>query len=752
VERTDPDLLPVSRPNLDDFREKSDVFSGVAAFRPVRATLRIGDEPESLQAEMVSATFFDVLGVRPAVGRGFRPEDDQPGSQGVVLGHRLWSRRFGSDPGIVGRAVTLNGHGFTVVGVAPRDFQGLVVVGAPELWVPLGAADRVLFGPILRRVDSRQSLLFSAVARLRPGVSREQAKAALAALARNLEKEYPDANEGLGVTLLPLAQATLPPNSRSKYVLAAAVLLAMSALLFLIACVNIMNLILARSLARRREVAVRLALGAGRSTLARQLAVESLLLSLLGSAAGLALAWLTSRLLWTLRPSFLTDKFQPTLLDPRVLGFALLLALATGLAFALIPLLQTVGTALVAALRERGSEGEGQLRPRLRDGLVLGQIALSLVALVGTGLFLTSLRNAQRIDPGFDRERLALFSIDLGAQGYEPARIRQLFQRIVERAAGVPGAAAVALCERSPFDRGGLRRTLLLEGGMPPGTEKINVATNAVTESYFSTFGLPIVQGRAFTAQDRADSPPVAVINQTLAGRYWPGQDPIGRRFRFSTEPDAAPFEVVGVARDADYVALGEERQPYLYLPFAQQEPQAATLLVRSQGDPAGVVPAVRRELRAADPTMPVLRAALISDLLAESLWAPRIGASLFAVFGVLSLAVSALGIYGVTAYTVNLRRRELGIRIALGATRPNVLRLVLRRTALQLGGGLALGGLIAAGASPLASSLLFGVGPVDVLSYAAAALILSAVAFAASIVPARRATTVDPRVVFVAE
>ncbi len=748
VDRNDPGFLPLSRPNFEDFRKQSDVFSVLAATRPIHVTLLIGGEPERVQGEIVSASYFDLLGVRTAPGRGFLPEEDRPGRSPIVLGHGLWQRRFHADPDIIGRLLTVNGHGFTVVGVAVDGFRGLNALGAPELWVPMGSYQQVLFGPMRSRFDSRQSLIFYAVGRLRAGVSLKGAKASMDTLMRNLELAYPDANEGLGVDLLPLAQASLSPNSRPKYVLAAGLLLVVVAVLLLIACVNVANLLLARSLARRRELAIRMALGASRPGLTRQLVVENLLLSLWGGATGVALAWGFNKILWAIRPPFLTDKFQPELLDVRVLAFVLALSLSTGLIFGLFPLLQTIRFSVIGSLRDRGGfDGEGRWLPRLRDGLVLGQIALSLVTLVGSGLFLASLRNAERLDPGFESERMLLLSVDLGSQGYDGARAREFQRLALERVSALPGVASVAASERFLFDRAGLRRNLLPEGGGAEGIEDVLVGTNVVSESYFSTFGVRILDGRAFSAQDRKDTRRVAVVNETLAERFWPGQNPLGRRFRFATEAYADTVEVVGVARDADYVTLGEERQPYLYLAASQEDALSMTLLVRTLGSPQKAIPMVRRTMRALDPMLPILRTAIGSELLAESLWTPRLGASLLAFFALVSLTLSAIGIYGVTAHLVGLRRREIGIRLALGATRPAILRLVLRRSAIQLAGGLLLGGLIAGMTLQAVSRLLFGMRALDPVTFAVAALVMSVVTLISSYFPARRAMAVDPRI-----
>jgi predicted permease len=737
-----PGFLQSSYLNLRDLRADRAIFSGFAMAMPIRATLRAaGGDAERLMGEIVSSDYFAMLGVRPALGRGFVPHDDDQlgGHPEVVLSYGLWQRRFGGDRGVVGSQLSLNGRPFTVVGVAPAGFHGTNSLNDRDLWLPLSMRRGIVGVPQVDWFKERGGLMLDGIGRLAPGVGERQAAAALQALAANLRRDYPDDNKGRGMTLMPLAQASLNPNSRGSLVLAGWFLMTMVGLVLALACANVANLLLARTMARRREIAVRIALGVGRGRLVRQLFTENLLLAFLGGAAGLVMAVWGRRLLWVFRPATLPESLDLSF-DPRVLGFALALTLLTGLLFGLVPALQTARTDVVGALKNQAPP------PRRFAGralLVIGQIGLSLLLLIGTGLFLRSLRQAQRIDPGFDAEHLLVLSINPGAEGYGDVRGLDLCRRAEERAAGLPGVAAAALGANRPLEAG-LGGRFFIDGRSSPSPQDgAGAHTTSVDPAYFATTGIRILRGRPFTAADRDGAPPVVIINATLAQRFWRGENPVGSRLRFVGS--AGAFEVVGVAADAKYSALGEPAAGYLYFPLAQGYAGAATLYVRAAGDPDALVASVRDAVHRLDPNLPVTGVGPVSAILAQSLWAPRAAAAILAFFGVLGLALAAIGTYGVMSYAVDRRRREIGIRMALGAGRGEILRRVLRQGMSLALIGLLVGLLAAFGTTRLIGRFLYGISPFDALTFLLTSASLATVAVLATLVPARRATAIDP-------
>lgn len=745
------DLVPLSYPDFEDLRrETGRVFSGLAVSRNIPVAMSgDGGEPAQLQGQIVSGSYFEVLGIRPAAGRFFlRDEDATPGTHPVaVLSHNLWQSRFGSDPGAVNRTVRLNGLSFTVVGIAPPQFKGLSILDMPpDLWVPAAMHRQLLKGPLADAVDRRGALVFSGVARLAPGASLDQARSLLSTLGLRLERDHPDTHQGVGLTAIPLAQATLPPGQRSRLVLSGGLLAAMVGLLLLIAGANVANLLLARALARSGEIAVRLSLGAGRGRLIRQLLTEGALLGLLGGAAGLLIALWGRRVLWALRPPFFPDSLDLGI-DARVLGFTLVVSLATGILFSLAPVFQSLNLHLTSALtggaRTGGVRGESS-GTALRELLIAGQVALSVVVLAGAALFLRSLLAAERIDPGFETEKLFVIPMDLGSQGYPPPQAQEFYRRAVERVSALPGVRSAAVASRFLLLPGGLRQTVVAEGQTAQTAAlDLMAGINTVGPGYFDTVGMTLRTGRGFTPADRREATPVVVINETLARRLWPGEPAIGKRLRLGDDEDFR--EVVGVAADARYAGLREPPQPYAYRPVLQSFSPMMMLHVRTERAPEPLLERVRREIQTLDPSLPLLEPRTIGQIRNLSLWAPRMGAGLLAVFGLLALALAALGIYGVVAYSIGQRQREIGIRMAIGAGRRDVLGLVLRQGMAPVAIGVVVGLLGALGGARAISSLLFGVGAADPLSLAGAVLLLALVALAAVYGPARRASVLDP-------
>jgi predicted permease len=640
----------------------------------------------------------------------------------------------------LGKPITINGSGYTVIGVAPASFTGLDLGGQPQLWIPMAMNRQIQPNPAFNWYETRRGLFLNARARLRPGVTLSEAQAEIATLAERLQREYPDDNKGRSIVLVPLAESLINPQARQGLVASTGLLMAVVGLVLLIACANVSNLLLAQAAARRREIAVRLSQGAVRSRLIRQLLTESLLLALLGGAVGLLVAKWVQGILPRLLPQVPVQLLELSL-DGRMLAFTLGIALLTGFLFGLVPALQASKADLVSALKNQAQTGTGKLRGfGLRGILVAGQVALSLVSLIAAGLFVRSLGEVQRIDPGFPAGQLAVLEFDVGLQGWDQSRGEQFYRDVRERIAAVPGVSGATLAQAGPF-QGAFLRSVFLEGG--DGTRDGNmVQVNTVAADYFPTVGVSIARGRAFTSADRQGAPGVVIVNQTMADTFWPGQDPIGKRFHFFGQE---PVSVVGIARNIKYNFPGEDPQPYIYEPLAQRYVTNMTLVVRAERSPESVLAAVQKEIRVMAPTMPLVGVSTVPDLLDASLWAPRAGASLLALFGALALGLASVGLYGVMSFSVNQRSREIGVRMALGAQQRDVLRLVLRQGLTVVGAGLLAGLLLAFGVTRLIANMLFGVTPTDPLAFSVTSALLALVAFGATLIPALRATSVNP-------
>jgi len=739
-------FAPVSRPNFLDYREKNSVFSGMVAAGFAAVSLSGGGEPEQVFGQIVSGDYFDVLGAPFALGRGFRGlEDEVPGSPPVVvLTHGIWQRRFGGRTDIVGQTITLNGRAFTVVGVTAEGFRGTGTIGGPELWVPFGNYQEATTGFLRDNWNSRRALFYQVHARLKDGVTVEQAAAQMEALAKGLEESFPTDNKGRTANLVPLTESTVPPAFRQNLLLAGGLLSAIVGLVLLIACGNVANLLLARAASRRQEIAVRLSLGASRGRLMRQLLTESLLLSAIGGAGGFLVAVWARSTLWAFRPPFLLANALDLGFDARVIAFTVAVSLLTGLLFGLAPALQSSRPDLVVELKERTSVPSGSHWYSLRNLLVVGQVGLSVVALVSAGLFLRSLLYAQRIDPGFDGSRLVVMGINPGTLGYDEARGRELYRRVLERLSGVAGVEAATLSTTVPLFGGGLARTVFRDGQDPSDPRNGRLTqVGQVGDRYFETLGIPIVRGRAFTPADRQGSQPVAIINEAMAKQYWPNEDPVGRQFVLFGDP--TPRQIVGIAGTIKYNFLGEPETPYFYLPLDQEYAPGVTVQARVSGDPAALVGTIRGAVQQLEPTMPLLNVNTYPQVFAQALWAPRMAASLLAIFALLALVLAAIGLYGVMAYAVTQRTRELGIRLALGARQSEVRNMVVRQGVLLAAGGGAIGLAIALALARVVTNLLFGVSATDPLTFASIPVVLLAVAVLATYVPAWRASRVDP-------
>jgi predicted permease len=730
-----------SHPDLEDFRAGAAGVLELAGhgMRPLSAST--GAESFRTVGEMVTPNYFAVLGVEPAAGRLFGAGD---GAATAVISHGLWQRRYGGAPDVVGRELRLGGRAFTVIGVAPRGFTGSLRGLGMEVWLQLEAA-RIL-EPGRDPLGNRGSRDLFVIGRLLPGADLADAEARLAVVARRLHGAEPDAwTDVTGsprvVTLLPEREARIFPSVRGPVRGFLAVLMGVATLVLLICCANLANLLLARGTARRREMAVRLALGGGRGRLVRQQLVEGLVLAVGGGALGVLCAVWASSLLAGLQPPVPVPVALDFGLDARVLLFAVGVTLVVTVVSALAP--------AVRATRLEGSEGlrsdttaggSGGRRLALRDALVVAQVAVSLIVLAAAGLFLGSLREATRIDPGFATTGTALLPVVLEAQGYDEARGRAFYEELLRRARALPGAEAASLAQVVPLGMNRLRRGLDVEGYTPAPGEEMEFGVNAVSADYFRTLGIPLVRGRAFEERDRAGAAPVAIVNQSFARRFWPGVDPIGRRI---VTGDVVR-EVIGVARDAKYVSLGEQPGPHHYLPWAQAYEADMVLQVRTTGDPRALLPVLAALARGIDPDLPV-DPITIEQHLGYALLPQRLGAVVLGAFGAIGAGLAALGLYGVMSYVVSQRTAEIGIRVALGATAGDIRRLVVRRGMGLTAVGLAIGLLGALAGGRLVAGFLFGVRAADPLILTAVVALFAAVALAASWIPAYRAARVDP-------
>lgn len=729
-----------SYPTYVAYRDGARTLSGIAALQMEPRSISVARPggAELVRGAIVSGNFFEVLQARPAAGRFFVPDEDRvPRAQPVVvLGHAYWRDHLGSDPAVVGRAIVLNGTPFSVVGVAEEGFQGPSVL-APDLWAPMMSVP--LLGGSDGLLQQRESVWLMAIGRLAPGVSVDAAQAELGGIARQLELAYPEANREQGARVM--KASVFPGEIRTVVRGFMSLLFAVTGLVLLIASVNVAGMLLARAAARRREIAVRLAVGASRGRLLAQLLTESMLLFLAAGVAGVLVAhWMVAGLMSLVPRLPIPLVVHPTL-DLEVLAFALVVSLLAGLLAGLTPALQGTRPALAPTLRGDAA-GTGAGRSRTRAVLLVSQMALSMVMLVTAGLFLRALTHARQIDPGFDPAGVEITSLDLALAGYGDETGRSLAGTLLERTRAMPGVESAAFTAALPLGGGGMGLGGIdVPGRTPPDQRRgWNADWNIITPGYFDVMRMGLASGREFTDADREGAPDVAIINQTLAGWLFPGEDAVGRSFRNGDRE----VTIVGVARDARYRTLGEEPRGFVYVPLAQRYMSRTTLIVRTAPG-VTVSAAVRRLVADVDPALPLLDQQTLADYTAASLFPQRVAVWVAGSLGGIALLLAVLGIYGVTAYGVTQRTREIGIRIALGSPRERVLRLVLRQGVVLAAGGILVGLAAAVTVTRLLRGMLYGVPPTDPIALAGAATLLLLAALAASWLPARRAAGVDP-------
>lgn len=748
VRGKDDSMSAFSYPNYKDFRDRNDVLSGLLVYRFVPLSLSRDGANERIWGYEVSGNYFDVLHVEAMHGRTFFPEEDETklSHPVVVVSFDAWQRRFGSDPQLVGKDILLNNHQFRVIGVAPEGFKGTEFVYSPEIW--LTASMMEWAEPGATWLDDRGSRNFFGVGRLKEGVSARQAEASLNLLAQQLGKEYPDTNEGQSIRVEP--PGFILPDLRGAVVSFTWVMMAAVGLVLLVTCTNLAGLMLARATDRRREIAIRIAMGANRLRLIRQLLTESILLSFVGGAAGVLLALWILKVLLALKPPIDFPLALDIEVDWRVLLFSLAISLAAGAIFGLAPALQATRPNLTQSLKETAAQG-GAARTRLRSVLVVAQIAISLVVLIAAGLVVRTLQQLQTMNPGFDPQNGLTMSFDLGLQGYDDARGQQFYKQLTERVQSMPGVESATVSNYIPLSLNFNSNNIFIEGKPAERGENAPLAMVAsVGSGYFKTMTTPILHGREFNEQDQEKSEAVAIVNETFVRRLLPElqnhAEAIGKRFSFGG-PDGPLRRIVGVAKDGKYFNIAEDPRSFVWRPMSQSYSSSGILIVRTKGNPDALIAPVRAQVKSLDANLPLFDVKTLTEHMKLALFPAKVAATVLGVFGLVALMLSAIGVYGITSYAVAQRTHEIGVRLALGAQLGDVLRLVLGHGLKLTIIGAAIGLFGAYVATRAITSVLYGVSATDPLTFAGVSLLLIGVALIASYVPARRATKVEPLV-----
>jgi putative ABC transport system permease protein len=734
-----------SFPDYIDFRNQADAFEGLAAYEGAVMTLSAADGAERLRGAYVTGNYFEVLGVKPTLGRLLQSADDVLSeTPPIVISYSLWQRHFHADSSIVGHTLKLNGKVYPIIGVTDQSFRGLRLGLPPEFWLPMGAFPTY---SAAYRGDRGIEL----TGRLKPGVSIAQAQTQITTIAARLAQAYPETN--LGTLERPneprpmtvVRESRVEPEAQVNIRFVTILLLAAVALVLLIVCANVANLMMARASVRRREIAIRLALGARRGRVIRQLLTESFLLAFIGGSVGLLVTQWTSRSLTAFFPADDAAGLDLSI-DWRVLGFSLGLTLLTGIVFGLAPALQSTRASLTTSLKDEPTHGTRLRNFGLRNALVVSQLALSLVLLIGAALFVRSLIKAVSFDPGFASQNLLIASIETRGTALNKQQGLALYDEAVRRVSTMSGVQSVTTTRVIPISGGGQRRGTHFEGYEPKPNEDTETNTNIVGLNFFSTMGIPIVQGRDFNSHDVESSPLVVIVNEEVARRYFGGQNAIGRKIRFGGA-DIPQREIVGIARNAKYRNLREQQLPFIYIPLGQEYQPGMTLMVRTQSDPSAFVPSLRNEIRSLTKDVPVFSVQTMTDRIGSQLSAERMIAVLLSIFSSVALLLAAIGVYGVIAYSVAQRTREIGIRMALGAEGKDILKLIVSQglTLVVIGAGIGL--LLSLAFTRLLQTLLFGVSATDPLTFGAIVALLMLVGLVACYLPARRATKVDPLV-----
>jgi len=739
----------ISYPDYLDYRAQSDAFSDMSAADIDFVGLSADGKAERAFAYLVTGNYFSMLGIEPALGRLILPaEGKTPGADPVVvLDYKYWRRRFGGDPSVVGKAVSVNGRPCTIVGVTPEPFHGTFAIAEAEIYMPLSM---VVVDPQSNEIfTKRDNHTLRILARLKAGVSRQTAQASLNVVAAQLAKQYPESNKGNRMHVIPENLARPDANSSGQVPLVASVFLALVGLVLLVACLNVVNLLLSRASVRSKEYAIRAAMGAARVRLVRQMLTESVLLGVLGGGLGAVAGWWASQMLAGIQlPGDLPFHFDFGM-DWRVFGYSLGIALVAGLISGLIPALRGSMANVHDTLREGGRGPGGDTHHRLRDALVVAQVAGSLVLLVAAGLFVRSVGNARSVNLGFQPEHVLLVSMDVAERGYDAARGQAFYRELESRVRALPGVRFATLAYTFPLNYDNQSAYIRAEGQPPDPTKRGPVAGyNDVGTDYFETVGTPVIRGRELTAADQESPMRVAVVNDTMAKKLWPNQDPIGKRFIADNANDK-PIEVVGVTGNGKYQWIFEDPTPYYYTPIGQNYHSVRVLQVRSEGAPESLALTVVKQIHDLDPNLPVYDVMGMQKALdgGNGFFLLNMGADFAGALGALGLVLALVGVYGVVSYAASRRTHEIGIRMALGAGRPTILKMVLARGFGLVLAGIATGVAVALILTRFMANLLFGIRPGDPVTFGGVALVLALVSLFACYVPARRATRVDPLV-----
>jgi predicted permease len=742
-----------SYPDYVYYRDHNHVFSGLMAYLDIQLRWTHEDQTSFPWAAIVTSNYFSVLGVKPVMGRVFLPTADRVGSESAValVSDQFWTRQLASDPKVIGRQLVLNGHALTIVGVLPKNFQGVDLAwgGIPEIWIPVAMESVALPNRgTLNVLQSREAREFLVMGRLKQGVGIEDARAEMKLAARQLEDAYPVADKGRTAFVLTANDSRMWPGWRNSVVQVLSLLAVAVGFVLLVACANVANLLLTRGVARQREIAVRLALGSKRARVVLQLLTENLLLAVMGALGGLLFADLMTRI----APSFeLSPQMHMNLnlrIDYRVFLFTLLLSLIVALIFGLIPAFTASQVNLTRALKGGSDHSSSHIGGRrVRGGIVIVELAFAFLCLIGGGLFVRSLVRLENADLGFDPHNVLAASLFLSPSRYTPAQASRFYAQLLDRVSGAPGVKSACLTVFRPLN--GLRTTRQifpegLEGMESQGEEAgITVQTDDISPGYFRLLGIPLLRGRGFTPEDGAQAPPVVIVNQALAASVWPHQNPVGKLLKLQGEN--TDRQVVGVVADMKYHTIWEGPEPYLYLPLAQEYAPEVTLLVRTKGNPMSFLPEVRQSVGAQDKKAWFYEAQTLQEGMNHSLSQPRAIATLLTLFAAIAVLLATVGIYGVVSYSVAHRTHEIGIRMALGARRADVLRLILQEAMLLVAAGIGAGAFAAIAVGRLMATLLYGVKSTDPFTFVVVSLIFIGVALAASYIPARRATRIDP-------
>jgi predicted permease len=754
----DEDAMPYSTssyPDYQDLRAGNDVFTDMLAYSPTMDALKVGDRSRLAMGETVTGNYFPLLGVTAEVGRTLQPDDDRAGApRAAMISHRLWTQEFGASAAVVGQPIRIHNQLYTIVGVAPRRFTGMVPLLAPEIWTPMAYVDDVEPGGIISivpsptgntRLERRGTRWMFIKGRLKPNATVDQAGANLRLIANRLQTTYVQTNKDRGVNVLPTSSVHIHPIADRTLLPIALGLMVVVGLVLLIACANVASMLLARASGRQKEIGIRLAIGASRGRLVQQLVTESVVLAGIGSAAGAALAWLGTGAIAKLQLPIPIRLSLEMHMDTRVLWFTLGVTFVAALAAGLAPALKATRPNLVSELKgETAAAGAAGRRWTLRDGLVAAQIAVTLVLLVSAGLLTRSLFAAQNVKIGFEPSGLAIVSTELGMIGYDEARAKGFYDRALERVRAIPGVESAALAERLPFSINYNENVIFFPERQGPNDKGTTIDVARVSSEYFPTLGVPIVQGRNFTNADTPTSPNVAIVNDAFARKFWPHENPIGKRIRVRAY-DGPQYEVVGVSADYKVSTVGEVSTPYVHYAVSQKPDMGEEIMARTRGDAGAVLNAMRRELLSLDPNVLFLDQQTMDAQVAATLLPARAGAISVSAVGGVAMLLAAIGLYGVIAYAVSRRTREIGIRMALGAERGSVVALILRDGMRLAAIGAAVGVVLAVGAAKAVAGALYGVSFVDPIAWVSALALLTVVAVAANLAPALRASRVDP-------